>query len=156
MGQKTRLAWRMVPLIALLSGCAFRQTGLVSVEDQGIKLALQHGGQLRVASVGAGVELASLEGHLVEVTGRRAFGRVTVQRWTVRAGLHDMNAWVGTLARRGAQLGIDDRNTGLWYFIDRADEGALMPLVGRLVVVEGVVVGPHVIEVRDVRVIAPR
>lgn len=139
-----------------LGACAFRQTGLVGVDEAGARLALQHGGELRVAPVGVGREIESLDGHLVSVRGRRAFGRVTVSSWTVRSGLSDMNAWVGVLERRGAQLGLDDRNTGMWYFIDRKDEAALMPLVNQLILVEGMVVGPHVIEVADVRAIVTR
>jgi len=106
-------------------------------------------------TVGDAAPLAHLEGYLVHVDGRRVFRTVRVEDWQVPEGVHGMTAWVGELRTLGVQLGIQDRNSGGFYLLDAEAEARLADDAGKVVLVEGYVIGPHRVKVMYARVLEP-
>ncbi|MFT4622457.1 MAG: hypothetical protein ACI8PZ_001113 [Myxococcota bacterium] len=108
-----------------------------------MKLLEVTGERWQLVLLGPAEPLTALAGHVVEVTGQRVFRTVRVGGWRVREGQHGMPAWVGPVQRMGAQVGIDDRNTGQFFWLDAAAAAELGAHIGEMVLVEGYVDGPH-------------
>lgn len=138
------------------SGCAAHLTGLVDRSADGLSLSTPEGRHYRLVAVGDAAPLVHLDGHIAEVEGRRVFRTVTVTDWSVPQGLHGMPAWVGTLERRGVQLGLSDRNSGTFWWLDPVAAETLAPYVGVPVLVEGYVEGAQRIVVVYYRVLDGR
>jgi hypothetical protein len=131
-----------------LHGMVLQEGGApVLVESDGSRWKLVLGPESRV--------IAALDGHDLDVTGRRLAGRrVAVgDEWRVGDGRHGLPTWVGVLQLVGVQLGVQDRNSGAFYLVDRDAEETLRPFVGRTVLVEGYVEGAHVVKVVYYRVL---
>jgi len=64
-----------------------------------------------------------------------------------------MATWVGTLERKGVQLGLMDRNSGVFYFFEPNSAAPLSEFLGRQVMIEGYVEGPHLVRVLDYRLL---
>lgn len=148
-------------LIALLSfqssGCAVHLVGIVAPGDgRGTTLTTMEGKPYRLILSGDAKPMAYLDGHEAEIDGVKTFGRVRVQKWKVTQGLHGLEVWVGPLDERGVQVGIQDRNTGSYFLLDPDGAEALVPYVGETVLLEGYVVGAHVVKVVYYRVLAPK
>lgn len=141
---------RAVLLVAALSataGCAFHATGLARPTSGGPTLQTIDGTTLRLVVGPDAAPLGHLDGHTVTVDGQRVFGAVRVTDWRVEEGLHGMPVWVGPVQRMGAQIGIEDRNSGAFYWVDDAAIRTLSAHVGQVVLVEGYVDGPHRVKV---------
>lgn len=91
--------------------------------------------------------LTFLDGQIVVIEGRRMFKNLSVDKFTIPAGVHGMPVWYGTLEQRGVQLGLTDRNNGGFYILGRESWEGLRDYVGAEVLVEGYVDGPHRIKV---------
>ena len=139
----------------MLSGCVVRLQGLVHESRPGAQLEVPDGTRYRLVTVGDAAPLAQLGGHLVHVDGRRIFRTIRVEDWQVPEGVHGMTAWVGELRTLGVQLGIQDRNSGGFYLLDAEAEARLSDDAGKVVLVEGYVVGPHQVKVMYAKVLEP-
>lgn len=142
-----------VGALCLLVGCATHVTGLVSPIDGRPTLTESDGRSVRLVLSAASSPLGYLDGHLTEVWGRRGLGRLVVEDWKVREGLHGLPAYVGELNAQGIQLGLEDRNSGAYFLIDELASEDLAPFVGRTVLVEGYVEGAHRVRVLYWRVL---
>lgn len=141
---------RAVLAVALLSasaGCAFHATGLARPTPGGPTLEVIDGTTWRLVVGPDAAPLAALDGHTVTIDGQRVFGTVRVSDWRVDEGLHGMPVWVGPVQRMGAQIGVDDRNSGAFYWVDDAATRTLAAHVGEVVLLEGYVDGPHRVKV---------
>lgn len=145
--------WTFAGLTLALSGCAVSLQGLVSEEGPGASLMTAEGTVYRLVTLGEAAPVARLDGHLVTIDGRRAFRTITVEDWKVPEGLHGMQVWVGPLRWHGAQLGVQDRNSGVFYTLDPGAIEALEDHVEKVVLVEGYVVGRNAVEVEYFRVL---
>lgn len=144
----------MVGVLWVGPGCAWKGEGLVAHHGLGTTVTTPTGGRLKLVLGESDRALAHLDGHLVMLEGRRAFGSLRVTDWSVPEGTHGMAAWVGRLERRGVQLGLQDRNSGAYYLLDSASWPVLSGAVGQEVLVEGYVDGPHEVKVMFYRVLA--
>lgn len=141
----------MTCLIA--SGCLWHGEGLVHGGERGPTLEGPTGERYKLALDEESGGLAYLDGLVVTVDGRRVGRRLKVEEWHILGGLHGMPVWFGRLERRGAKLGLQDRNNGGFYLVARSAEASLAPQLGKQVMLEGYVVGTHLIEVTDWRVL---
>lgn len=91
--------------------------------------------------------LAWLEGIELVVAGPRAGGRLWVHEWT--AGLTDGGStpFLGRLHRFGSTWLIEDRVSGGTYQVEDASLGGLAEHDNRDVMIEGYIVGAHVVHV---------
>ena len=134
---------------ALITGCARNVQGVVAVHPaQGVSLAHVYGGATKLA-LSADEErlLRALEGHSVVVDGRGSARGVRVDRWRVLEGPHALPVWIGVLQLRGGQLGLFDRNSDIFYYLETESSKALYDDIGRWAVIEGFVDGPHTVRV---------
>ena len=141
---------RWLALCALLGlgGCAVQVHGLVEPLAGGAGLQLPDGTRLRLISIEADdVDLSALDGYLAAFEGQRVFRSLRVSDWAVREGIHGMTAWVGELRSMGARMGINDRNSGSFYFLDPSASAILHDYEGEVVLVEGYVDGPNQVHV---------
>ncbi|MCB9678440.1 MAG: hypothetical protein H6737_25290 [Alphaproteobacteria bacterium] len=143
-------------LCAWLSACAWRGEGLVHGAALGPMLETSTGERYKLVYGEDDRMLAYLDGHMVVMEGRRIGRTLKVGEWSIPAGLHGLNVWYGTLERRGVQLGLQDRNSGAYYFLGPDVTDALAPYVGEDVLVEGYVVGNHLVKVLHHQVLAKR
>ncbi len=98
--------------------------------------------------------LAFLDGHTAVIDGTRVFRVVHVADWTVPEGLHGMPVWVGALEDHGKKVGLTDRNTRAFYVFDDAATDLLRRDLGKVVLVEGYIEGPHQVHVVYYRLLA--
>lgn len=134
-------------LLSLLGGCAVHLQGMVEPAAGGPRLFTAEGDRYKLVLIGEAQPLAHLDGHFVSIDGTRVFGAVTVGDWKVIEGVHGMSVWVGPVAAMGSQLGIEDRNSGGFYWLHGEAVGELRRHTGELVLVEGYVDGPHEVQV---------
>ena len=144
-----------VSVLALGGGCVATVVGTVEPRDRGVALVSLDGDELGLRTPGAADPLSYLDGHLVEVRGPLMLGRLTVRDWKVLDGLNGFTVWVGTLERQGAQIGLTDRNSGAYVFVNEGSVGELSRYLGRPVLLEGYVEGAHRVRVVYFRVLAP-
>ena len=132
----------------ILAGCATHAIGIVAPADDGVHLSTVHGEDYRLVLDDEARPLGYLDGHTAEVEGAASFGRLRVQEWSVLEGLHGLPVWVGVLQWRQGDLGLQDRNTGAFYYIDPDNQEVLEPFVGTPVLLEGYVEGDSVVATR--------
>lgn len=142
-------AWTFAALFQL-AGCAVSVRGLV---HDGRTLQTAEGETWRLVTLGDAAPVAHLDGHLAEIEGRRVFRTITVHDWAVREGVHGLSAWVGEMRWYGAQLAIQDRNSGALVILDAAANDRLADHVDKVVLVEGYVYGPNEVKVLYFRVL---
>jgi len=106
------------------------------------------GRQTRLVLEGDALALGQLGGCTVAVGGRSgpAIG-LRVETWEVKDAGFGTQPFVGTLRRVGTQLFLDDRTTLTRLRLDLAGVGGLTEMSGSLVLIEGVIVGGHVLKV---------
>jgi hypothetical protein len=138
----------------LAAGCAAHVLGVVEQKPTGLTLTTPVGKEIRVVLLDEARPLRFLDGHLVEVWGVRVGKTVKVNDWKVQEGLHGLSVWVGPLEERGVQLGMHDRNSGAYYLFDEEAARDLARYAGKMVLVEGYVVGAHEVRVVYYRVLA--
>ncbi len=152
--KRLRSASRAGVVVALLlAGCPFHEVGLVYPGEEGTVLDTEHGERVELSTAGEDAPLAWLDRHTTEVWGNRMSGKVHVTDWKIPEGLHGMPAWVGELELRGAQLGLQDRNSGAYYLVDHESFSTLTPYVGRMILIEGYIDGAHRVKVMFFRVL---
>jgi hypothetical protein len=134
-------------LILALAGCAWHGRGLVEPGASGAHLTDIHGRRVLLVTDEASRPLQRLDGHLTEVWGRRFIGPVQVRDWRVLEGVHGLAVWVGPVVLQGVQVGLQDHNSGSFYFVDREAARVLGARPGETVLVEGHVDGPNRVKV---------
>ena len=140
-----------------LAGCARNVQGVVTVHPtQGVSLAHVYGGATKLAlSTEEEGLLRALEGHSVVVDGRGGAGGVRIDHWRVLEGPHALPVWIGVLQLRGGVLGLLDRNSEIFYYLEKDSSKMLYSHVGRWAVIEGFVDGPHTVRVMYYDVLDP-
>lgn len=141
-------------VLLLLSGCATHAIGIVAPADGDVLLTTVHGEDYRLVLDEDTRPLQYLDGHTAEVEGPASFGRLRVRDWSILEGLHGLPVWVGVLEWRQGALGLQDRNTGAFYYVDPDNEEVLDPFAGTPVLLEGYVEGAHRVRVVYFRVLA--
>jgi hypothetical protein len=144
--QRVRRLLVVVSLAALcngLGGCAFHATGLATPTPAGPTLVEIDGTSHRLLVGPDAAPLSHLDGHTIRVEGQKVLGAVRVTDWSIQEGLHGMPVWVGPVKLMGAQVGVEDRNSGAFYWVDDAAARTLSAHAGSVVLVEGYVDGPH-------------
>jgi len=149
-----RIGFHVVLAALWVAGCATHAIGVVAPADHGTALTTSTGMQYRLALGRNAAPMRWLDGHMAEVSGPRLFKRIHVREWTVVEGLHGLPVWVGELEGRGVQVGLQDRNSGAYYWVDQDAAGVLWPFLGETVLVEGYVEGAHRVRVVYFRVLA--
>ncbi|TNE89119.1 MAG: hypothetical protein EP330_11815 [Deltaproteobacteria bacterium] len=146
---------RILSLSALLlTGCAVRHTGFCYGTETGAELRLLDGKVERLVLAEDSAPLHFLEGHTTEIEGKKALGRIHVEDWRVHDGLHGLPVWVGPLVSHAGELGIQDRNSGVFYYLDPASARSLDPYFGDVVLLEGWVQDARRVKVAYFRVLA--
>jgi hypothetical protein len=134
-------------LLAL--GCSLHttRTGRVDAAGQPLELSLREGGTITLVVRDEDQLLVWLEGIELNVAGPRAGGRLWVREWT--AGMTDGGStpFLGHLHRFGSTWLIEDRVSGGTYQVEEASLGGLVAHDQKDVLIEGYVVGAHVVHV---------
>ena len=142
-------------LSLLLAGCVAQrvQSGLV-LEDKGQTfLVVEAGKRTRLDLDGENVAIEQLLGCRVSVEGAMGRGALKVERYTVLDSGYGARPHVGWLNRSGGVWTMEDRNTGTRFEFVSESMGGLAAYEGDLVLVDGVVVGPHQVRVMSYRVL---
>lgn len=144
-------------ILALTLACALsaHRTGLVDVEDGAVSLVESTGRRWEVVATGDGAPLLFLDDCIVELTGPRLGGRQIVRTWTVRDAGDGTQPFVGRLRRYGVQWMIDDRTTGMPIVLEDTSVRDLAAKTGKLVMVQGYVVGAQQVHVVSWRALEP-
>lgn len=142
----------MLNLLLILGGCAVHGHGVVVAADPPMMRLSE--GQEYTLRVDEGVrELTQITDVVVEYWGRKRGRVLTVDDYKVGEGPHGMPTWIGTLTASGARLGLQDRNSGLFYVISEEDVDQIEDLVGETLLIEGYVDGPHEIRLMFITVL---
>jgi hypothetical protein len=142
-----RIACVVLGLSGTLAGCAVHRVGLLTAEDGPVVLQSLEGQQEKLLLVGDSTRLRQLDGHLVELDGRKGFGRIEVSTWRVLEGPHGLPVWVGPVQRLGMQVGIEDMASQMLVFVDKISAQELRGLAGDWVAAEGYIDGPQQVQV---------
>lgn len=154
-GQGRRgVAWIAAAFLA--AGCTAHVRGLIAPVDGRPVVTTIEGKRYGLVLFGDAAALAALDGHLVQVDGPHALGLLGVTRWRVLDGLSGMTPWIGRVAVLGSQVGLEERGTATFYWLDDQTSRALRDHPGALVLVEGYVDGPHRIRALSVRALESR
>jgi hypothetical protein len=140
-------------LTVILAGCATHVRGLVEPRPMGSRLTTVDGRVYKLILTGTAAPIQKLDGHIIDAWGVRVFNAIRVGRWTVGDGLHGMTTWVGTLVQMGDQLGIEDMNSGSFYWLDDQAAAVLRSSHGEVALVEGYIDGPHRVKVMYYRLL---
>lgn len=148
------MRWNLI-LTTLSAGCVAHTQGVVREDGAVAHLIEPDGRSTRLRLGPDSAPISALSGHLIQVDGVRSPAGLWVSDWGVAQGLHGMEVWVGTLASLGVKIGLQDRNSEMWYEVAAEDAGIFRDEVGRPVLIEGYVVGPHQIRVLSYRWLGP-
>ncbi|MEQ1571514.1 MAG: hypothetical protein ABMA64_38155 [Myxococcota bacterium] len=137
----------MVAAASLSVGCSVHRVGLIApadpeIERGGVELIATDGSREPLVLVGSATGLRQLDQHLVELDGRKGFGKIQVTAWRALEGPHGLAVYVGPVQRLGVQIGIADPSTGQLLVVDERAARELSPWLGDPVAVEGWIDGP--------------
>ena len=138
-------------LLWVASAWSAHRTGLVSVQGAEVQLQQPDGRLRHVAPGGAGAVMEHLDGCIVEVRGPSFLRRQWVRSYKVLDAGDGAPPYVGVLRRYGGNWVVDDQNSGRTVILDPDQGLALAPYDGRLVLLQGVVVGAQTLRVISVR-----
>jgi hypothetical protein len=135
--------------LLLMLGCVahVQRTGLV-ITDKGQATLLElDGTQTRLIVAGEALALARLGGCTVAVEGRRGGGGFRVMKWEVQDAGFGSQPFIGRLRAVGNVLFLDDRTTGSTLRLEGGGDASIRKMAGGIVMVEGLIVGGHVLKV---------
>ena len=118
---------------------------ILLVDDQGSKVRLQLVGEARAVE--------NLLGCRVTIQGTRVGTQFRVSKWSVKDAGYGSEPHVGLLERLGGAWRMQDRNSGALIELLAESLGGLANHEGDLVLVDGVVVGPHLVQVVSYRIL---
>lgn len=124
-------------LLVLGTGCAVRQKGLIFVEAGTAYLESVQRERWALKAEDDVQGLSRLDGHLLEVVGRRTGRTIRVSQYTVLEGTHGLAHWVGTIVRNRGNLGLLDVEGSQFRPIVGDQLSALYENIGSLVILEG-------------------
>ena len=134
--------------LGALDGCAGTWSGFVERSAQGeTTLAGPTGDRHKLVLLGEARQLGMAEDYYAEVEGEKWLGRIRVRDWKLHYGPRSLTVWTGNLESRGIQVGLLDRNSGGYYFIEEESGGELSEFIGKPVLIEGYVEGAHHVRV---------
>jgi len=151
----SRTAWFAMGFLCVWAGCAFKSKGLVHPVDGQVYLDNLDGQRWKLKAGDENAAVMFLDGHLTEIEGLRSGRSVRVSDWRVLEGRHGMATWVGVVEGSGTALGLQDRNSGSFVWVDSETAQALQKWIGTTVLLEGYVEGPHRVRALYLRVLAP-
>jgi hypothetical protein len=128
--------------LAAVSGCAVHRVGMIERDGSRVSLVTPDGGEERLVLLGDADALRGLKDHLVEVDGRKGFGKITVGSFRAVEGPHGLPVWLGPVQRLGVQIGIADPESGELLVVDDRAAQQLQRWLGDRVAVEAYVDGP--------------
>ena len=135
-------------LLFLVSCVAqLQRAGIVEVAEERVLLVEADGRTFRLEGGGDAEALRHMDGLGIRVDGRRVAGRLFVTEWSITDGGDGSAPFVGVLRRYGSHWMLDDRGSGSSFILEEESLGELVRYQGRLVMVAGVVVGPHRVRV---------
>jgi hypothetical protein len=127
--------------LSALMACSVHRVGLVEADAGRVRLVGADGRGERLVLLGDAAVLRGMEGHLVEVDGRKALGALQVEEFRALEGPHALPVWLGQVQRLGAQIGIADRASGELMLVDDRAAAELAPHVGEWIAAEAYVDG---------------
>lgn len=139
----------------LLVACGGRhpRTGLVLGDGKQVVLVETSGAKWRLNLTGEARALENLLGCRVTLKGTALGRKVLVQEWVVKDSGYGSQPHVGQLQRVGGAWRMLDRNSGALIELVGESLGGLSRHNGDLVLVDGIVVGPHLIQVVSYRIL---
>ena len=142
-------------IVWLLVGCSLRAdvTGMVREGNDVVVIDTLEGGSVELVLRGDGVLIEELEGHSVHVRGPKIGSKIHVRDWSIVTGADGSTPYWGALRWHGANLVLDDRNSGAQFVFDEGSFDRVREGAGRVVLIQGFVVGPHVLHVMDWRIL---
>ena len=129
------------------------RTGLVLGDDQRTLLVDDQGVKWNLQMAGEAVALENLLGCRVTVDGVGLGRNLRVGQWSVKDSGYGSQPHVGLLQRVGGSWRMQDRNTGALLELLAESLGPLADHEGDLVLIDGLVVGPHLIQVVSFRIL---
>ncbi len=145
----------VLALALLLAGCAAKgvRTGLVLEEADEIYLVTQPGERTRLVLDGQATAVKNLLGCRVEVGGQARLGGFAVDTYEVLDAGFGAPPHLGILQWSGGRLMMNDQNSGALIELVGSNAETLRMAIGSLVLVNGVVVGPHQVRVMNHRIL---
>ena len=138
-----------------LVACGARQPrkGLVLGDGKQVVLVEESGAKWKLNLSGEARALENLLGCTVSVKGTSVARKLQVHEWSVEDSGYGSQPHVGQLKRVGGSWRMADRNTGALLELLGESLGGLAHHEGDLVLVDGLVVGPHLIQVVSYRIL---
>lgn len=135
-------------------GCAVHRKGLI--ENAGEVVYFLEQGEKRTAIDGPALDLGlgRLDGHLVEIWGKKGLGLLSVTGFRVIEGTHGLALWVGRVSAQGGRIGIVDIEGSQFRPIVGPKESSLKAKYGCLVLLEGYIEGAGQVRVVYYRILA--
>ena len=145
------MTWLFFAILAC--GAHSPRTGLI-LDDEGEVLLVEESGRRWKLSVhGEARAIEQLLGCRVRLEGPAHGRRVKVKDWTVIDSGYGSTPYLGRLERRGANWIMSDRTTGSVLQFEVESMGKLVLHEGDLVLIDGVVLGPHLLRVVSFRIL---
>ena len=138
----------MIWLLPFL-GCVahLERTGLVLQDEDRVHLVSTEGQETRLVLEGDARAIRSMGGCTVRLSGQRTTAGVRVDDWEVKDAGFGSQPFVGRLQRVGTDLYLKDRTTKTTLRLEANALRGLENAVGGIVLIEGVIVGGHVLKV---------
>ena len=139
----------------LLVSCAGRQarTGLVLGDGNRVLLVEEGGTKWNLSLSGEARAVENLLGCRVTLKGTAVGRKLQVVDWVVEDSGYGSQPHVGQLNRLGGAWRMNDRNSGALIELLAESLGGLSAHDGDLVLIDGLVVGPHLVQVVSYRVL---
>ncbi len=133
----------------LVLGCAaqVQRTGLIEAEGERVVLVEPRGRTWKLAPGADQEAFTNMEGLGVRVEGRRVGRRIFLTDWDITDAGDGSAPFVGRLRRYGSHWMLDDQGSGSSFILEDDSMRGLEEHEGDLVMVAGVVVGPHRVRV---------
>ena len=122
-------------------------------DDQRVLLVDDQGAKVRLQLVGEARAIENLLGCRVTIEGTRMGAQFRVAKWTVKDAGYGSEPHVGRLERVGGAWRMQDRNTGSLIELLAESLGGLAQHEGDLVLIDGIVIGPHLVQVISYRIL---
>ena len=145
----------ILALTLLLVGCAAKgvRTGLVLEEADEVFLVTEPGQRTRLVLEGENIVVEELLGCRVKVAGEGGFRGFVVRTFDVLDAGYGAPPHLGVVQIQGGRLMMHDQSTGALIELVGTRSDILLDHVGALVLVNGVVVGPHQVRVMNHRIL---
>lgn len=137
---------RALLLAAVLSsGCSYAvsATGLMSWTGDELRITGANGKYRPIAPTQGAEPLRWTDGMIVDVDGVLRKGAIEVDTWRIIEGPFGFTPWVGEVGQRDGELMLYDSLNRLSLTLTGDATAGLEAHVGKLVLVEGITIGPN-------------